>query len=109
MNLFLISVLKSPLVHRLLVSRKQDVAVQSQFLAAFLNEDLAVTTLPCSRLFAALFGVACCVPSVSLELGALFWHRRAGRWGDGQVGSVGTELLSLAMLPVGRSTWAWYE
>lgn len=46
MNLFHISVLKWPLVHKLLVNRNQEVvAVQSGQEAAFLHEDSAVTIL----------------------------------------------------------------
>lgn len=93
MNLFHISVLKSPLVHRLLVNRKQDVAIQSQFLAAFLSGDSAVMMLLDSRLFSALFGVACCFPGHLPGAGSPFFGtHEQGDGAMGGVGSAGTEL-----------------
>lgn len=103
MNLFHILVLKSSLVHRLLVNRKQDVAVQSQLLAAFLNEDSVVAISMAaghSLLYLGLKAGFQCLPG----MGSLVWTDGDGEMSGLGVGIVGVEFLSLVMLSLGQST-----
>lgn len=77
-----VSILDSPLVHRLLVNRKEVVATHSPLPAALLNEVLAV------RLPSAAGGSLCSL-GLRAILGVLpgaespFLHRGAGREGNG--------------------------